>query len=256
MDRKAVRHWVSALVLAAFAASAFGGEVNLTHTNKVDRWITNLIEIRMPENHFVNEYHTNWITQMRTNVVDFYATNIVTRTLTNRVVLDAFQTNYVVSYHTNIQTINVTNWQTAVVIKTNLTVQPVTTVVEVQARPALAAEAAPAATTSLAVDGLVLQAKRPARPAANGQIEIALTARDAGNPNASVQIQQWRVEREDGAILSFGQEQEFKRDLPVGRYKLEVKIQRDGEASAASTKALLEITPQEAVLRQRLTATR
>ncbi len=245
-------------------------EINVTRTNLVDRWITNFIEVKMPANHFVDEYRTNWITQMRTNIVDFYATNIVTRTLTNRVQVDAFQTNIFSDYRTNVQIINLTNWQPVVVIKTNWTVQPVTTVVEVSApTPAETSASATAAASkpvvldpvipisnTLTVEGLVIEASRASRPTANGQIEVTLKARNVGDASAPVQIQQWRVEREDGAILSFGQEQEFKRDLPIGRYKLELKVQHDGETPQIIARAILAVTAREATLQQRLTAKR
>ncbi len=268
------RNLVAAFFLCATASSMCAAEINVTRTNLVDRWITNLIEVRMPANHFVNEYHTNWITQMRTNIVDIYATNLVTHTLTNRITVDTFHTNFVADFHTNSQTINLTNWQTVVVIKTNWTVQPVTTVVEVAKTsappsntethstvenpapaPAIAdPSASPAA--SLTLDGLVLEATRSTRPAPNGQIEITLKAHSAANPGAPLQIQQWRVEREDGTVLVFGQDAEFRRELPVGRYKLEVKVQHDAETPQVTARAILAVTAHDATLQQRLTAKR
>jgi hypothetical protein len=271
---RAIRNLIPAILLGVSASPIFGGEINITQTNLVDRWITNLIEVRMPANHFVNEYHTNWITQMRTNIVYIYATNIVSRTLTNRVMVDLFQTNIVTSYRTNLQDINLTNWQPVVVIKTNWTTQPVTTVVEVTPRATAPSatethtvetaavksagteSAVPTAGSSLTIDGLVIEVSRQARPAANGQIDVTLKARNVGEAGTPVQVQQWRVEREDGAVLVFGQEQEFKRELPVGRYKLEIKIQHDNETPLVTARAILSVTAQEATLQQRLTAKR
>ena len=69
-------------------------QANVMRTNLVERWITNLIEIRMPLNRFVNEYQTNWVTQYHTNVIDVYATNQLTRTVTNQVLMDSFQTEH------------------------------------------------------------------------------------------------------------------------------------------------------------------
>jgi hypothetical protein len=269
-----VRKLMVGVLLCVAASSASAGEINVTRTNLVDRWITNLIEIRMPANHFVNDYHTNWITQMRTNIVDIYATNLVTRTLTNRILVDTFQTNLVAGYYTNSQTINLTNWQAVVVIKTNLTVQPVTTTVEVAMKAAAPAAAEPHVATgnpaanpsvgeasapptvSLTIDGLVIEASRVARPNSSGQIEVTLKAHNAGEGGAPVQIHQWRVERDDGTILVFGQDQDFRRELPVGRYKLELKTQREGDPSLATTRAILAVTAHEALLQQRLTAKR
>ena len=253
-------------LLCASAAGLPAGEVNLTRTNWVERWITNLIEVQMPANRFVNEYHTNWITQMRTNVIDIYATNLVTRTATNRVMVDAFRTNFITEWHTNWQALNVTNWETVAVIRTNWPSQPVAAVIGVGGASASTVSTAtpkdnppavrePATSASLAADGLVIEASRGARAAANGQIDITLKIR-AATGAAAPQVQQWRIEREDGAILCFGQDQDFRRDLPVGRYKLEVKILRETENPAASTRAILSVTPREVALEQRLTARR
>ena len=227
----------------------------------------------MPENHFVNQYHTNWITTMRTNVIDIYSTNFVTRTLTNSVVVDAFQTNFVTGRQTNWQTINLTNWQSVVLFKTNWTSQPVKTVVEVavpnytspavetaapQESPApraVAAEPAAPPASSVTTDGLVIEASRAAHLSANGQAEITLKIRSAGEAASPLPVQQWRVEREDAAVLCFGQDQDFKRDLPVGRYKVEVRIQRDADTPLIA-RAILAITPREALLQPRLTAKR
>jgi hypothetical protein len=257
---RAIQRLIVALLLCGAATPLFAGEVNLARTNWVERWITNLIEIRMPANRFLNEYHTNWVTQVRTNIIDVFATNLVTRTLTNQVVLQAFHTNLVTEWHTNWQVLNLTNWQTATVIKTNWTPQPAPAVVQV-ARPSdssavAAALRASAGSASFATDGLVLEASRAARPAANGQIEITLKVHAATGVTLPLQVQQWRIEREDGAVLCFGQDQDFKRELPVGRYKLEVRVQRETDSPVAPTRAILSVTPREVVLEQRLTAKR
>src|SRR5438045_1692779 len=67
--------------------------VNVLHTNQSTRVITNVIEVRVPNNVFVNEYHTNWFQRTVTNVVDVAVTNWSKKTLTNTVVMNAFQTN-------------------------------------------------------------------------------------------------------------------------------------------------------------------
>ncbi len=89
------------LVLWTSAPAVVGAEATITRTNWSDRWITNVIEITMPINRFVNEYRTNQVTQLRTNIVDVYVTNQVMRTLTNPVVVEAAWTNCVNSYETN-----------------------------------------------------------------------------------------------------------------------------------------------------------
>ena len=60
------------LVFCAAGRVLTGAEVTLTRTNWVERWITNVIDVRIPVNSFVNEYRTNWVTALRTNIVDVY----------------------------------------------------------------------------------------------------------------------------------------------------------------------------------------
>ena len=81
------------LVLSASSPSLAGAEVTITQTNWVERWITNVISIQMPENRFVEEYHTNWVTQMRTNIVELYATNWAMVKLTNEIKVAKTRTN-------------------------------------------------------------------------------------------------------------------------------------------------------------------
>src|SRR5947209_16798726 len=137
------------LVLSPWLGFAAGFEATVVQTNGLDRWITNVVEVRMPVNHFVNQYHTNHIEVVRTNVVAFYATNWVTRlhtnivwlnvprtnwvstVRTNTVVLEAVKTNFVVAYQTNLKTLNLTNWKTVLILKTTWVIQPITNVAEI-----------------------------------------------------------------------------------------------------------------------------
>jgi len=259
------------LNLCAAGSSVLGLEANVTRTNWVERWITNLIEVRMPLNRFVNEYHTNWITQFRTNVIDIYATNRLTRTLTNHFAVEAFRTNLVTAYQTNWQTLDLTNWQTALVMKTNWVTQPVTNVVQIDlpnpsvttegATPRAAAgqtegrmESPPPPPGATVAGPVVLEAARTARPPNNDQTEVQLKARSNDGSAATLQVQQWRIEREDGAILCFGQEQAFKRELPAGRYKVEAKVRRDEDGPLLTVRGTLVVTPREAVMQQKLAA--
>ena len=136
--------------------------VDVVRTNWIPRVITNVIEMRMPANTFVNEYRTNRFVEWRTNVIDVYRTNWVTRTrtntiaieqtqtnlvtvyqtnwqtalefktnwttktLTNSVTLEQTQTNFITAYQTNWNTLTQTNWQTALVFKTNWTTKTLT----------------------------------------------------------------------------------------------------------------------------------
>jgi hypothetical protein len=281
-------------VLWASGLSLVGLEANVTRTNWFDRWITNVIEVRMPANRFVNEYHTNWVTQLRTNVVDVYATNRVTRMLTNHIMVDAFQTNLVVAYETNWQTktltnqvavnvlrtnlvdqyrtnlstLSLTNWETVLLFQTNWTTLPVTNVVRIDlpTRPAVpvaapnevaepkeaGAETVSPAPATAWTGPLAIEAVRTARPAANNLVEVQLKVRWTGNTAAPLQVQNWRVEREDGAILLFGQEQEFKRQLPVGKYKVEARLKGEGDNPPLAARGTLSVTTHEAIIQQKL----
>ena len=77
------------LTLCVSRCPATGAETYTTRTNWADRTITNVIEVRMPRNIFVNEFHTNWHDQVITTVVEVEKTNLITRTVTNTVVVDA-----------------------------------------------------------------------------------------------------------------------------------------------------------------------
>jgi hypothetical protein len=281
------------LALSASSPSLAGAEVTITQTNRVERWITNVINIQMPENRFVEEYHTNWVTQMRTNVVDLYTTNWTMVKLTNEVKVEGTWTNYVTAYHTNWNTriltnhttlnlvrtnsvdqyqtnwstLTLTNWETVVLFKTNWIAQPLTNVVQVDLlSPPAAAAAAPSEAVepreapAVAVvpvpaswtGPLALEAARTSSPPANDLVEVQLKVRRTDNTAAPAQIQNWRVEREDGAVLLFGQEQQFKRPLPVGKYKVEAKLKPEGDDSSLSVRGTLSVTLRDATIQPRL----
>ena len=266
--------------------SLLGAEVNLVRTNWFDHWVTNVIEVRMPVNRFVNECHTNSVTQVRTNaievevtnqvVVDAFWTNVVVayetnwnmRTLTNRLAVNLLRTNYVDQLQTNWSTLNLTNWETVVLFKTNWVNQPVTNVVQLDlpGRPApVVAASEPAAEPSEAradavaplmaavwTGPVAIEAARTARTAVNNLVEVRLKVHRTGNATGRLQVQQWRVEREDGAILLFGQEQEFLRQLPAGKYRVEARLTGEGKDLPPSVKGTLSVTANEATVQQRL----
>jgi hypothetical protein len=281
------------LALSAFSPSAMGAEVTVAQTNYVERWITNVIHVQMPDNRFVDEYHTNWVTQFHTNLVDVpvtnwtmvrqtneveimatwtnsvtaYHTNLITRTITNHMSLSLVRTNFVQEYQTNWSTLTLTNWQTVVLFKTNWITQAVTNVAQVDLpKPTAPVAAAPseavepqetaAETATPAPTGwagpLAIEAARTSRPPANDLVEVQLKVRRTESAGGPVQVQNWRVEREDGAVLLFGQEQQFKRALPVGKYKVEAKLKAEGEGSPVSVKGTLSVTLRDATIQPRL----
>jgi len=281
------------LALSASSPSLSGAEVTIIRTNWLERWITNVIDVRMPLNQFVDEYHTNWFTQMQTNIVDVpvtnwtmvkqtnqvevaatwtnyvtaYHTNWNTKTLTNHVTLNLVQTNFVDRYQTNWSTLTLTNWETLVLFKTNWITQPVTNVVQVDlpTRPAAAAavpseavepQEARAETASPVPAGwagpLAIEAARTTKPPANDLVEVQLKVRRTDNSSAPLQVQHWRVEREDGAVLLAGQDQQFKRPLPVGKYKVEAKLKAEGDNPPLTVRGTLSVTLHEASIQPRL----
>jgi hypothetical protein len=134
----------------------------------------------------------------------------------------------------------------------------VTNVVEIEMARQTPAESAPKPTASedaavSNVDGspepLAIQASR--RSVYNNQVEVVLAVKWASNPEAPLRVQQWRVERDDGSILSFGDEREFKRPLPVGVYKIQVRVQRDAHDTFTVGRGTLTITPHEVLVAQK-----
>jgi hypothetical protein len=256
------------------AGKDLGIQMSGVRTNFVDHWVTNTSEIQMQVNRFITEYHTNWLTRAHTNVVDLFSTNLLTvyltnrvwevrtnyvdiittnrasRTVTNHLVLDRIQTNYVQAYYTNLRTLNLTNWTTVVELKTNWITKPMTNVVEFDMPRAVPGQPASAPRAARASEPLSIQASRSGKPAGNSQPEIELKVSWAQAPSTSVHVQQWRVEREDGSALFFGQEQEFKRALANGIYKVVVKAQRDGKGPLLAALGTLTISAQNIVLEQ------
>jgi hypothetical protein len=329
--------WLS--VLLVFMAVIFGdsagaaqpNQVTIGRTNLVERWITNVVEVRMPTNHFVNEFRTNFVEQRRTNVIDAFATNRVVvnafrtntvnayRTnwgaviLTNDIRIDAFRTNIIQAYHTNLRalyftnqvavqsyltnlvdryqtnwkTLHFTNWQTVLVMKTNWITVPVTNTVTIDlitnrftatdpvntAAPASAAPAnhAPAAsepvqskpgraTSWLPLNGaslteeLTLEASSTGRSVLNNLLDVQIKVRWVADNSAPLLVQQWRVERTDGSVLTFGQDPVFKRALPPGKYKVEVRARRDSRGPLLAVRGTLAVSARDAVMQQSLTA--
>jgi hypothetical protein len=281
------------LFLIVATGLASGAELNVTHTNSVDRWITNVIEVRVPKNVFVSEVHTNWIERRSTNVIPVYATNKVVRTITNvipveayttnfvngyrtnwrpvtltrEVPVDMYETNYFAYYRTNWKTLHLTNWVTVLVMKTNWVTQPITNVVDIDVTgvrpstkdtlPSLAASEkespqsiAQESQTEIVTTGLTLEASKTAVFPGRNHVEVELRVKSADSSGGTVQVHQWRVERDDGTILCFGQDPEFRRDLPVGKYKVEVKVQREANGPLLAARGALAITSDDALIRQ------
>jgi hypothetical protein len=292
---------VICLIATPFFQSVTGAETYVTRTNWVEKSITNVVEVRMPKNVFVNEYHTNWVEQVQTNVVvrelprkvtvDFVHTNVIThystnyinkseermvyldllstnfvdhfRTnvkvvrLTNDIAVNLVKTNFVERYRTNWQTLNFTNFQTVLVMKTNWVTQPVTNVVQLDL-PAKSTASAPAVaakperpafrSSPNTADGPILEGSKTSTQPDNHLVEVLLKVHwpETTDPRP---VQRWKVEREDGTFMSVGQEQTFKKELPVGTYKIEATL-KSGPPAQVLRGALI-ITGNEVVVRQK-----
>jgi hypothetical protein len=251
------------------------------HTNWIENTVTNLVEVRMSRNRFVTEYRTNWVDHISTNIVAAYKTNRLTRNLTNHFVVDAWRTNLVDAYrtneiavnvtrtnvidayHTNWQTLSLTNWQTVLRMKTNWVTQFVTNVAQIDLpktvtvtppvpeRSAPQTATRPASTEIASNDDPVIEVSRTSKPAANGLVEVELKIRWPADTADAPPVQQWRIEREGGTFLSFGQEQECRKDLPVGNYIVQARLQRDADSPSFVLKGTLTVTIKEAVVQQR-----
>jgi hypothetical protein len=257
--------WITNVIEVRMPANRF---VNEYHTNWVTQLRTNIVDV----------YATNRVTRTLTNqvVVDAFRTNFAvayrtnwqTRMLTNVVAVNLLRTNFVDRYHTNWGVVNLTNWETLVMFRTNWITQPVTNVVQIDmpARPVAAAQPAsevlepkePSIETASSVPAgtwtgpLTIEAARTTLTPVNNLLEVQLKARWNGKTAAPLQVQSWRVEREDGAVLLFGQDQTFKRQLPVGRYKVEAKLRAEGDNPPLAARGTLSVTAQEATIQQRL----
>jgi hypothetical protein len=251
---------------ARSSASGSAETVNVIQASFVPRVITNVIEVRVPTNVFINVYRTNQFAVSRTNVFDVYRTNWMTATLTNTIPVDLTrtnlvtryqtnlhiltQTNWITRYQTNLNTLTLTNWETMLVFKTNWLTRPATNLVQIDL-PAGNGEPkidnAVAAPVPASKDTLILEARRTAKPSANGQAEIALKLKSEGDETPTFVSQEWKVERADNSVLLFGRGAEFKREVPLGPYKVEVKVRSDENSSPIRVRGNFEVTRDDVI---------
>jgi hypothetical protein len=210
-------------------------------------------------------------------MVKAYRTNWNTLTVTNHLAVESLRTNLVDRYQTNFSTLTLTNWKTVLVMKTNWVTQPMTNVVQIDmggskqpmaaaaekpARPAAAAPAAPVAPSNSEAplapapisNDVSLEAFRTARPVINNTVEVQLRVRWTGAVASALNVQQWRVESEDGTILVQAQEKDFRRDLPLGRYKVDVRVRREANGPLLAARGTLSVTARDAYVLQKVAA--
>jgi len=64
-------------------------------------------------------------------------------------------------------------------------------------------------------------------------------------------VSQWRIERQNGNFLSFGQEEEFQRELPFGTYVVQAKLFRAADSASLVVRCTLKVGASEALVQQR-----
>ena len=271
------------------SSPAMGATAPLVQTNRTERWETNVIEVRMQATKLVTEYRTNWVNEVWNNIIDVYATNKVTKLYTNRIKIDLLQTNFVNAYHTNlktlqmfhtnevthfltnrisveqlhtnlvqvfqtnIKTLHLTNFVSVLQFKTNWVNQPVTNEVSIDL-PASVSSPSPkgqGGAPAVAAATLALQARRTGQPTKGKPAEVQITVHSTNSAGAPLHVQQWRVEREDGSMLLFGEDQEFRRALPVGKYKVEVKARQPGTNQMLAALGTLSVMPSDVSMQQK-----
>jgi len=105
-------------------------------TNWIPRQLTNVIEVNIPTNLFVDLFQTNWLLQVTTNVVPVFRTNRIEKLLTN--VVEVYHTNLLTRFTTNTVQVPKTNWveqfatNTVNVYRTNLQSRTLTNTVTVE----------------------------------------------------------------------------------------------------------------------------
>jgi hypothetical protein len=259
-----VERWITNVINIQMPENRFVEEY---HTNWVTQMHTNIVDVPVTNWTMVKLTNEVKVAATWTNYVTAYLTNRSTKSLTNHITLNLVRTNSVDQYQTNLSTLTLTNWETVVMFKTNWITQPLTNLVQVDlaSQPAAAAAApreavepheAPAETASPAravwAGPLALEAARTSLRPANDLVEVQLKVRRTDNTAVPLQVQNWRVERDDGAVLLFAQEQQFKRTLPVGQYKVEAKLQAEGDDSPLSVRGTLSVTLRDATIQPRL----
>lgn len=259
-----VERWITNVINIQMPENRF---VNEYHTNWVLQLQTNIVDVPVTNWTMVRQTNEVEVTATWTNSVTAYHTNWNTKTLTNHLTLSLVRTNSVDRYQTNWSTLSLTNWETVVLFKTNWITLPATNIVQVdlqthsaaavtpRSEPAEPQEAAAEAASPVPAGWagpLAIEAARTSRAQASDLVEVQLKVRRTDSTPDPVLVQNWRVEREDGAVLLFGQEQLFKRPLPVGRYKVEAKLKAGGEGTPLSVRGTLLVTLREATIQPRL----
>lgn len=259
------------LVVAMPQAQA-ARETYLTRTNLTERWITNVIEVSVPLNKFVDVYTTNVVDRFITNTLPVDLTNTIKVTAYRTNVFDAYSTNLVrvdatnvipvTAYRTNVHTLNLTNFESVLVFQTNW-VKTTLTNVSTVSMPLPAPTGAAAASTPLATPeplplrtppsasvvaasgsgAIVISGAGTGKSSVARYAEVKLVAAWRGASTEPMNVLQWKVESETSSVMAYSQDREFKREMPFGTYKVEIKATRGANAAVLVGKGVLRIGP-------------
>jgi hypothetical protein len=245
-------------ILAANAARPV--LVNTTITNALTRYLTNVIEVTIPNNVFVDEFRTNWVRRDITNLIDLYQTNLVFHYRTNVLTVDRYATNFVTAWQTNVKTFTVTNWQSVTVTTTNIVSLPISSPAEIpQTIPAAApvvmavtsdapapkAEPLSVASGIGADRGYELELTHVGASPQSGQFPIRLALLSAGT---AVSVSEWRVESTKGSGLMVSAKPEFSTVLPAGVYRVTARV-RGADGTARNVRGETEVKTDARAMR-------
>ena len=198
-------------------------------------------------------------------MVQVYQTNYANVHLTNTLDIHKFRTNYAQITHTNFQTLFFTNYQDVLVMRSNYVTIPVTTfaksptpagpkvgVVQTNAQTNAPAKSEPiqflpSPPSPVLSDNFRIEVYGPSRKTPDGHYSIDLKVRSLSGPD-HVTVQQWKVERDDGAVLCFSSDRYFTRDLLPGNYRVQVLLRQPKETDVFAARASLVVGPTGAAV--------
>ena len=247
--------------------------LTVRETNHVVRWVTNHHIVLAARTNYIENYRTNWgtrkerkeiiVERFHTNFVTEFRTNWITRYETNEIAVNQSRTELVTQYLTNWQVLHVTNWQTVIAMRTNWITQPITNVVQIDlpTQPAVSRPGNPASTprrvqpsptpaAALAVppDEPVIEGGRTSLPPGKSKAEVQMRVHWPADIADPLPVRQWKIESENGAFLCYGQDQVFKRELPLGIYRVEADLYREVDSAALVLRGRLIVAGGEATV--------
>jgi hypothetical protein len=108
--------------------------------------------------------------------------------------------------------------------------------------------------TSTNVEGLTLDTATTGKAVVNDLIEVRFRLKSADGTTPVLTTYEWRVERADGSVLLFGQDSEFRRELPFGTYRVEVKARAAQTSPFVRVRGVVEVTAEDALNKPATTA--